>query len=56
MDRMYESLERIKALWRRLEKEPQGTAEYNALMTEIRNASDAYRALVETEKKPSTSK
>lgn len=54
MDRIYESLERIKVLWRKLEEQRQGTAEYAALMTEIRAASDQYRALVDTNKTPST--
>ncbi len=54
MDRIYESLERIKALWRKLEEEPHGTARSIALMKEIRAESDAYLALLDTEKKPST--
>jgi len=54
MDRIYESLERIKALWRKLEGEQPGTGEYTALMNEIRAESDAYTALLDTEKKLST--
>ncbi len=54
MDRIYESLERIKALWGKLERAQEGTAEHIALMKEIRAESDAYKALIDTKKKPST--
>ena len=52
MDRVYASLERIKALWLKLERAKPNTTEYDALMKEIRAESDAYKALIDAEKNP----
>jgi hypothetical protein len=53
VDRIFESLERLKALWIELERVPAGTPKYETLMTQIRVESDAYKALIDAEKRPS---
>ena len=50
MDRIYASLERIKALWQQLERTKPGSPEYKAIAKQIRAESDAYNALIEAEK------
>lgn len=52
MDRIFASLERVKALWLELEKVKPKTPEYEALTKQIRAASMAYMALIETETTP----
>ena len=52
MDRVYASLERLKALWLELERAKSKTPEYDALMKQIRAESDAYKALIDVEKSP----
>jgi hypothetical protein len=52
MDRVYASLERMKALWLELERAKPNTPEYDALMKQIRAESDAHKALIDAEKSP----
>lgn len=52
MDRVYASLERIKALWEQLERAKAGSPEYEEIAKQIRAESDAYNALIEAEKSP----
>lgn len=54
MDRIYASLERIKALWQQLERTTPGSPEYDAIAKHIRTESDTYNALIEAEKRPPT--
>ena len=52
MDRVYASLERMKALWLELERAKAKTPAYDALMKQIRAEADAYKALIDAEKSP----
>ena len=52
MDRVYASLERIKALWQQLERAKAGSPEYKKIAKQIRAESAAYAALIEAEKSP----
>ena len=52
MDRVFASLERIKALWQQLERAKAGSPEYKEIAKQIRAESDAYNALIEAEKSP----
>ena len=54
MDRIYASLERIKALWQQLERAKPGSPEYGTIAKQIRTESDTYNALIEAEKSPPT--
>jgi hypothetical protein len=51
MDRISACLERIKALWKQLERATPGSPEYDAIAKQIRTESDTYNALVEAAKK-----
>ena len=52
MDRVFASLERIKALWQQLERAKADSPEYKKIAKQIRAESDAYSALIEAEKSP----
>ena len=52
MDRVFASLERIKALWQQLERAKAGSPEYDALVKQIRDEVDAHTALIDAEKNP----
>jgi len=52
MDRVFASLERIKALWLKLERAKPDTPEYGALIKQIRDEVDAPTALIDAEKNP----
>jgi hypothetical protein len=56
MERIYDILERILQLWKKLELAKPDTREYLALMNQIRVLSEEYRALIEAPKKPRESK
>jgi hypothetical protein len=56
MERIYDRLDRIKALWKELELTKPDTSEYDALMKQIRVLSDEYRALIDAPKKPRESR
>ena len=56
MERIYDILERILQLWKKLELVKPGTREYLALMNQIRVLSEEYSALIEVPKKPRESK
>ena len=56
MDRIYDTLHRIRQLWEELEQTKPKTSEYEALMEKIRTLSDEYRALIDAPKKPQKSK
>ena len=47
MDRVFASLERIKALWQQLERAKADSPEYKKVAKQIRAESDAYSALIE---------
>ena len=52
MDRVYASLERLRELWKQLERAKPGSPEYQKITKQIRAESDAYNALIDAEKKP----
>jgi hypothetical protein len=52
MERVYASLDRLKALWLELERAKPKTAEYDVLMRRIRAESDTYKALIDADKRP----
>jgi hypothetical protein len=52
MDRVFASMERLKALWLELEQTKPKTPKYEALMKQIRAESMTYMALVESETTP----
>ncbi len=56
MERIYEALEHIKSLWKKLEQTKLNTTEYDALLNQIRTLSNEYRALIDVPKKPRESK
>ena len=56
MDRIYDTLHRIRQLWEKLEQTKPKTSEYEALMGKIRTLSEEYRTLIDTPKKPKESK
>lgn len=56
MERIYDLLERIRQLWRKLEVTKPNTSEYAAIMNKIRVLSEEYRALIDAPKKPTESK
>jgi hypothetical protein len=56
MDRVFDVLERIRALWKQLGELRPGTHEYEALMDRIRARSEEYHALINVPKKPGKSK
>jgi hypothetical protein len=60
MDRVFDTLQRIRQLWKELERTRPDTAEYKALMEKIRVRSAGYQALIEeltdAPKKPRESK
>ncbi|HXJ03737.1 MAG TPA: hypothetical protein VNH65_01475 [Candidatus Acidoferrum sp.] len=51
MERIYDRLERIRQLWKKLEVTKPNTNEYAAIMNQIRVLSEEYRALIEAPKK-----
>ena len=56
MDRIFDTLQRIRQLWNELERTKPETAEYKALMEKIRVLSAEYRALIDASKKHGESK
>ena len=52
MDRVFASMERLKALWLELEQAKPKTTKYEALIKQIRAKSMTYMALVELETPP----
>ena len=52
MERIYDRLDRIRALWKKLELTKPNTSEYDAIMKQIRALSDEYSALIDAPKKP----
>jgi hypothetical protein len=52
MERVFASIERLKALWLELEKAKLKSAEFEALTKQIRAESYTYMALVESDTKP----
>jgi hypothetical protein len=52
MERIYDRLERILQLWKKLELTKPNTSEYVALMNQIRVLSEEYTALIDAPKKP----
>jgi hypothetical protein len=56
MERIYDRLDRILQLWKKLELTKPNTSEYVALMNQIRALSEEYRALIDAPKKPTESK
>lgn len=52
MDRVFDTLERIRQLWNELERAKPNTAEYEALMEKIRLLSAQYQGLIDAPKKP----
>jgi len=55
VERIFDSLQRITQLWKKLALTKPDTDEYAALMDEIRLQSDEYRALIEVPKNPAKS-
>lgn len=56
MERIYDRLEHILQLWKKLELTKPDTTEYDALMKQIRIVSDEYNKLIDAPKKPRESK
>jgi hypothetical protein len=56
MDRVFDTLERIRTLWKQLEGLRPNTSEHEALMKQIRTLSNEYQALIEAPKTPRTSR
>jgi len=56
MDRVFDTLERIRASWKELGGLRHGTSEYEALLNKIRALSAEYQALIDAPKKSPTSK
>jgi hypothetical protein len=56
MERIYDSLQRITQLWKKLELTKPNSSEYDALMNQIRALSDEYTALIDAPKNPVKSK
>jgi len=56
MERIYDRLEHILQLWKKLELTKPKTNEYAALMNQIRVLSEEYKALIDAPKKPRESK
>jgi hypothetical protein len=47
MNRVFDILERIRALWKQLRETRRGTSEYEALLKQIRALSAEYQALID---------
>jgi hypothetical protein len=56
MERIYDSLQRITQLWKKLELTKADTSEYDAIMDQIRVLSEEYKALIDAPKKPTEAK
>jgi hypothetical protein len=52
MDRVFASMERLKALWLELEKAKPTARKYKVLVKQIRAESMTYMALIESETTP----
>jgi hypothetical protein len=52
MERIYDRLQRILQLWKKLELTKPNTSEYVAIINQIRVLSDEYMALIDAPKKP----
>jgi len=55
MERIYDRLDQIRSLWKKLELTKPDTSEYETIMNQIRALSDEYRALIDVPKKPTKS-
>jgi hypothetical protein len=53
MERIYDILQRITSLWKKLELTKPDSSEYVALLKQIRTLSGEYEALIDAPKKPS---
>jgi len=56
MERIFDSLQRITQLWKKLALTKPDTDEYAALMDEIRIRSEEYKALIDAPNNPVKSK
>ena len=56
MEGIYDRLEHIRQLWKKLELTKPDTTEYAALISQIRVLSNEYMALIDAPKKPLESK
>jgi hypothetical protein len=56
MERIYDRLEHILQLWKKLELTRPNSTEYATIMNQIRILSDEYKALIDAPKKPRGSK
>jgi len=56
MDRIFDTLERIRTLWTQLGQLRPNTREYETLLNQIRTLSAEYQKLIDAPKKPSGSK
>jgi hypothetical protein len=56
MERIYDSLRRIRSLWKKLELTKPNTSEHDALMDQIHVLSEEYKALIDAPKNPQKSK
>jgi hypothetical protein len=52
MERIFDILERIQSLWKKLKLTQPNTSEYDALLNQIRVLSKEYTALIDAPKKP----
>jgi hypothetical protein len=52
MERIFASIDRLKALWLELERAKPNPPQYEALMKQIRAESYTYMALIESETMP----
>ena len=55
MERIYDRLQRITQLWKKLELTKSNTSEYDAIMDQIRVLSEGYKALIDAPKNPAKS-
>ena len=52
MERVYDRLQRILQLWKKLELTKPNSSEYDAIMDQIRVLSQEYKALIDAPKNP----
>ena len=56
MERIYDKLDNIESLWKKLDLTKPNSREYDAVIRQIRALSDEYMALIDAPKKPLESK
>lgn len=56
MERVFDKLQRIRELWKEIERAKPNTFEYEAIVEKIRVLSAEYMALIDVPKKPYKSK